>query len=149
MTHVRLACPVILLVAILAGCATETSYVATGRNMDIRQAQYVFTNALRGGRLAATDSFYRISQARLRNDGVGFLWIKGRDPGLLAPDLVYDTPPQPKVCYYRQASNTPTVDHFYENSFIVHGLCDVNVYFDGLSEAEQFADALYVLEHAN
>lgn len=134
--------------AAFSGCSTEQSYVSNARTMDTRQAQEVVTRSLSGGRLASMGDFYRIYESRLRNDGVGFLWIHGRDTSLLSNEQIYDGPKLLKVCYYSRAADTPTVDHVLTTkAYIVHGLCDADIWFDSPSDARDFADALYVLKH--
>ena len=114
--------------------------------MSAGQAEYIVKDTLAGGRLVSVtnDSYYRTSDAKLRPDGVGFLWIRARDPGGTKP-LVYDSPPQFKACYFAQASS-PQVIHYSLNKLLaVRGLCEVEVWFGTLDEAKQFADALFVL----
>ena len=138
--------------AVLA-CSTtpEVQYTPSAPTLTVAQAEYIVTSSLGAGRLVSVldDAYYRTSQVKLRPDGVGFLWIRGRDPGFFSTKLLeYDTPPQLKVCYYAQAS-TPTVGHYsMDDKVFVHGLCNVDVWFRTLGEAQQFADALFVLEHA-
>jgi hypothetical protein len=131
---------------IVSGCST-VEYVPSSPGISVPQAENTVRSTLSSGRLLLVPSvnWYRVSEAKLRPDGIGFLWIPGRDPGGIAP-LVYDTPPQFKACYYAQSS-TPEVIHYPMSKPFVRGMCNMYVYFASLDEAQQFADALFVLEH--
>jgi hypothetical protein len=115
----------------------------------VAEAESIIRSTLGAGRLVSTDTYYRTSDVKLRSDGIGFLWIRGRDPGFFSTKLLeYDTPPQLKVCYYAQASEPQVMHYSMDDRVFVRGMCDVDVWFRTEAEAQRFADALYVLEQA-
>jgi hypothetical protein len=137
---------VVALASILVACVSSPPYVPS-ETMDVPTARQAFTHLVTVTRqnMASGNAFGLISDVRHRTDGVAFLYVVARDPGMHS-SLRYDNPPSARVCYWKNVGYTaPTVAHEFGLGYVVH-FCEYRVWFSAPQEAQQFANAIFVLQ---
>jgi hypothetical protein len=140
-----------ILIAALSSCGGVTTvYTVNSSTMDVHAAQDVVKASLTSGRpylywVEGSELEHgRITDVRLRKDGIGLLYEGMHISWSLTHDIDYD-PAKMASCYFAGIENNPTVLKNSADYYPV-SLCAYSVWFPTLQEAKNFADALYVLK---
>ena len=132
----------------MLGCASPAPYVPTGSMMGVTQARHAIESFLPGQYAYPAGDLYRpnrVSQVRLRGDGLGLLWFEGHVvfDGLTSSHRQFASQPTLKLCYF-DLMHPEAFD--YRGRFLVKGICDFELELGTEAQARTIADALYVLK---